>query len=168
MTDEERKFIEKINIDKAKNKTILAIIIIGISLLTYVIPLIIYEEFDFGIVFEIISLIFLLIARYYMSKYDVSRAKRYNVCAIASVGWLLIYDMIVFFTAIVEAGISASEYGYIFLALAISIPEYLYLELDLIMYILMLFVINRYLSKADNPIKYKESTDWFYENYKRK
>lgn len=30
---------------------------------------------------------------------------------------------------------------------------------------MILFAINRDLSKADNPIKYKESTDWFYETY---
>lgn len=30
---------------------------------------------------------------------------------------------------------------------------------------MILFAINRDLSKADNPIKYKESTDWFYEKY---
>ena len=29
-----------------------------------------------------------------------------------------------------------------------------------------LFVVNRKL--ANNPIKYKESTDWFYEQYKEK
>ena len=29
----------------------------------------------------------------------------------------------------------------------------------------MLFAINRNLAKADNQIKYKESTDWFYEKY---
>lgn len=32
----------------------------------------------------------------------------------------------------------------------------------------MLFEINRNLSKADNPEKYKESTDWFYEKYEEK
>ena len=30
---------------------------------------------------------------------------------------------------------------------------------------MILFGINRDLSKADNPINYKESTDWFYETY---
>lgn len=29
----------------------------------------------------------------------------------------------------------------------------------------ILFLINKDLSKADNPEKYKESTDWFYEKY---
>ena len=32
----------------------------------------------------------------------------------------------------------------------------------------MLFVINKDLRKADNPEKYKESTDWFYERLDEK
>ena len=38
-------------------------------------------------------------------------------------------------------------------------------EFFLIIYIVLLFAINRDLSKADNPIRYRESTDWFYESY---
>ncbi len=34
------------------------------------------------------------------------------------------------------------------------------------LYINILFLITRDLGKAENPIKYKESTDWFYENKK--
>lgn len=30
---------------------------------------------------------------------------------------------------------------------------------------IILFAINRDLANADNPAKYKESTDWFYEKY---
>lgn len=33
---------------------------------------------------------------------------------------------------------------------------------------MILFAINKDLSKADNPIKYKESTDWFYEQHEEK
>ena len=43
MTDEERNFIIKVNVDKAKNKTILPILLIIISILTYVFPLIVGE-----------------------------------------------------------------------------------------------------------------------------
>lgn len=153
MTDEEKEFIKKVNIDKAKNITNLPIILIIISILTYVMPLI-YGEFDFGIVFEIVSLIFLLISKSYMKKYDETRAKRYLVFSMISIGWILIYDFLILLSTIVY-GIS------IFLAsYAFSIGESL-----LIFYILLLFVINKYLAKAENPTKYKDSTDWFYEKY---
>ena len=48
MTDKEREFIKEVNIDKAKKKTIAPMVFIGISLLTYVMPLM-WGEFDFGI-----------------------------------------------------------------------------------------------------------------------
>lgn len=41
--------------------------------------------------------------------------------------------------------------------------DYFFGEIFTILYIIRLFAINKNLSKADNPIKYKESTDWFYE-----
>ena len=43
--------------------------------------------------------------------------------------------------------------------------SYFFGEWLLITYVMSLFVVNRKLAKADNPIKYKESTDWFYEQY---
>ena len=45
----------------------------------------------------------------------------------------------------------------------IDIYKMFFGEIFTILYIIRLFAINKNLSKADNPIKYKESTDWFYE-----
>lgn len=156
MSDEEKEFIKKINVDKAKNKTIAPIVLMLISLLTYVIPLI-YGEFDFGIVFEIISLVFLLIARSYMSNYDEIRAKRYVICSMVSIGWILIYDIIILCSSIQDV-----------VDLAFLSYDYFFAEMFSILYLIILFTINMDLSKADNPIKYKESTDWFYEKYEEK
>lgn len=151
MSDEEKEFIKKMNVDKAKNKTILPIVLMSLSLLTYMIPLI-YGEFDFGIVFEITSLAFLVIARYYMSKYNENAAKKYIICSIAAIGWILIYDIIIIVTSIQDI-IDLVFLGY----------DYFLIEMLSVLYLSRLFAINRDLSKADNPIKYKESTDWFYE-----
>lgn len=156
MTDEEKEFAIKINVDKAKNKTRIPIILISLSLLTYVPPLM-RGELDFGIIFEITSLLFLLIARNYMLKYDENRAKRYIICSIAAIGWLLIYDLILLCSSIQDV-IDLVMLGY----------SYLFGEIFLLIYITILFKINGNLSKADNPIKYKESTDWFYEKYEQK
>lgn len=153
MSEEEKEFIKKVNVDKAKNKTAGAILLVVLSIATYVIPLI-CGEFDFGIVFEIISLIFLLVARGHMSKYDENRAKIYNICAMVSIGWILIYDFMLFCSAIQDA-----------IDLMFLGGDYYFEEWFLILYLGILFAINRDLSKADNPIKYKESTDWFYEKY---
>lgn len=155
MSDEEKEFIKKVNIDKANNITKIPIILIAISLSTYVIPLI-YGVFDFGIVFEIISLIFLLVSKSYMTKYDESRAKRYIICSMVSIGWILIYDMILFVASIKDIE------DLMFLG-----GDYFFGEMFSIFYLIMLFAINKDLSKADNPTKYKESTDWFYENIEK-
>ena len=153
MTDKEREFIKEENIDKAKKKTIAPMVFIGISLLTYVMPLM-WGEFDFGILFEVASLVFLILARNYMSQYDETRAKRYIICSIVSIGWILIYDIILLCVSIQDA-IDVAFLGY----------DYLLGEFFLILYLIILFAINKDLSKADNPEKYKESTDWFYERY---
>ena len=156
MSEEEKEFIKKVNIDKAKNKTIAPILLMSLSLLTYVIPLL-YGQFDFGITFEIISFVFLFVARNYMAKYDESRAKRYIICAIVAIGWILIYDMILLCTSMKDI-IYLASLGY----------DYFFGEIFSILYLILLFAINKDLSKADNPTKYKESTDWFYEKYEEK
>ena len=156
MTNEEKEFIIKINVDKAKNKTTPTFVLITISILTYVAPLM-CGRFDFGMIFEVISLLFLIIARYYMNKYDEIRAKRYIICAMIPIGWLLIYDITIFLSSIRNIA-----------DLAFLFEDYYFSEILLILYIAMLSAINRDLAKADNPEKYKESTDWFYEKYEGK
>lgn len=156
MEDKEKEFIRKVNIDKAKNKTIVAIFIMIISLGTYVIPLL-FGEFDFGIIFESISLTSLIIARSYMSKYDEARAKRYIICSMLLIGWILLYDIILLCVSIQDG-----------LDLAFLGLDYFSIEIFSILYIIILFKINKDLSKADNPERYKESTDWFYENHEEK
>ena len=153
MTEEEKNFAIKINLDKAKKKTVIPIVLIIISLLTYIMPLLL-GEFDFGIFFEIISLVFLIISRTYMSKYDVDKSKRYIICSMLSIGWILIYD-IMYFIFSIQSSIDFIFMGY----------EFFWTEMLSILYLFFLFVIERNIAKADNPVKYKESTDWFYEKY---
>ena len=153
MTDDEKKFIKKVNMDKANNTTKFPIILIIISILTYVMP-IIMGQFDFGIVFEIVSLIFLLISKSYMGKYDEIRSKRYLICSMVPICWILIYDFIILLSTI-EDWADIIILGY----------EFFIGELLSILYMLLLFAINKDLEKADNPIKYNESADWFYEKY---
>ena len=153
MKDNEKNSIRKINIDKARNISKISVILIIISILTYIIPLLM-GEFDFGIVFEIISLIFLLISKNFMGKYDGTRAKRYLICSMVSIGWILIYDFINLLTSIAN-GIDIIIIGYAYLG-----GEFL-----TIIYLILLFIINKDLANADNQTKYKEKMDCFYEGY---
>ena len=156
MIDEEKQFIIKVNVDKAKKKMISPFLLIIVSVMSYIIPLM-YGKFDFGIVFDFVSLVFLIIARIYMTNYDEIRSKRYVICAMIPVGWMLIYDLVIIFSS----GDYALEYFFFNY-------EFYFGELLSIFYLLLLFSINKDLSKADNPTKYKESIDWFYEKYERK
>ena len=150
MEDKEKEFIKNVNIDKAKNKTFISIVLITISILTYVMPFM-YGEVDFGIIFEIASLTCLLFSRYYMTKYDEIRSKRYIICSIVAIGWILIYD-IIYLLSTMRTIEDLFAVAYIFL----------YGQIFSVAYISLLFAINRNLAKADNPIKYIENTDWFY------
>ena len=156
MNDKEKEFIKNVNIDKAKNKTMACIGLTIISLLSYVVPLM-FGDFHFGMIFEINTLVFIFMARHYMSEYDEDRSKRFTIFAMIPIGWLLIYDLITILSYVTDV------LDFTFLGLDFVLQEG-FTILDL----LILFAINKDLRKADNPEKYKESTDWFYERLDEK
>ena len=143
--------LKEVNIDRAKSATNFAFVLIVISLLTYILPSI-FEIFDFGLILEGISLVSLIIARMFMSKYDCTKAKIFNVVAIIPIVIVLLYDFISMY--ITEGLVGTMLYA----------DRYVWLELELILYVLVLGLVQFSLLKADEPEKYKESTDWFYEN----
>ena len=156
MTDNEKEFVKKVNIDKAKNKAIKCIVLTIISLLSYVIPFI-FGDIDFGMYFEIATLVFIIMAISNMAKYDIDRSKRYIILAMIPIGWLLIYDII----TIISYTSNAIDFTYLGINFVLQ-------EGITIIDLLMLFAANKDLRKADNPEKYKESTDWFYERLDEK
>ena len=156
MNDNEKEFIKNVNIDKAKNKIKACIALTIVSLISYVIPLM-FGSFDFGLVFEIFTLVFIFIASHYMSNYNEDCSKRFIILAMIPIGWLLIYDLI---TILYYA---SNLLDFTFLSW-----EFILQEGFTILDLLVLFAINKDLRKADNPEKYKESTDWFYERLAEK
>ena len=143
ITEEERAFVKKVNMDKAKNKSNYVIFLIAISLATYVFPLIL-KSFDFGIVFEIISIVMIIIARGKMGLYDIVKSKRYVIISMVAIGWILIYDLINLMGNVIVLA---------------------YYEWMIIIALLLMFDIIKDIDKADNPEKYKNNSNWFYENY---
>lgn len=156
MNDTEKEFIKNVNIDKAKNKTIVCIALTIINLLSYIVPLML-GTFDFGIFFETLTLVFIFIARSYMSKYDEERSKKFTIFAMIPIGWLLIYDLITILSYV------PNVLDFTFLGLNLILQE-----IFTILNLVILFEINKDLRKADNPEKYKKSTDWFYERLDEK
>ena len=158
MSDKEKEFIKKVNIDKAKNKTFGAIGLIILSILLEIFW--IHELGIFGMIGRIISLIILLIARIYMSKYNEFNSKRFVICSIAVIAIVIIYELfesVLYIEKYVEGIIRLGR-------LRLLVSKTVYLNI----YLVILFAINKDISKAINPIKYKESTDWFYETYEEK
>ena len=156
MTDKEKEFVKNVNIDKAKNKTVVCIVLTIINLITYLIFLVL-GDFDFGIIFESATFIFICMARNSMSNYNIDSSKRFTIFAMIPIGWLLIYDLITilsYISNIVDFAVIGLDF----------ILQELFMILDLV----MLFAINKDLRKADNPEKYKETTDWFYERLDEK
>jgi len=151
MTEKEKEFAKNINVDKANNKTIACITLTTISILSYVLPLLM-GDFDFGIVFESITLIFIFIAKYYMSIYDVDRSKRYTILSMIPIGWILIYDFIASLSSVSDI-VDLTFLGF----------DFVFQEGFMILDLVVLYLIIKDLNKADNPEKYKESTDWFFE-----
>ena len=156
MTDTEKEFVKNVNIDKAKNKTKACIGLTIISLLSYIVPLM-FGDFDFGMIFEILSIVFIFMARHYMSIYDEDKSKRFTIFAMIPIGWLLIYDLITILSN-VSTMLDLTFLGF----------DFVLQEVFFILDLLILFAINKDLRKADNPEKYKESTDWFYERLDEK
>lgn len=150
---EQKEFIRKIYIDKAKITMKGIIVVIVISLLTYVIPLI-EGVFDFGIIFEVISFVFVWLAKNALEKYNEVGAKKYTILAMIPVGWILIYDGMIFLLQITNL-----------MDFMMIVLGYFYEEFLLLFFMLGLFSVYRDLAKADNPAKYKGNTDWFYEKY---
>lgn len=148
---EEKDFIKKVNMEKANNKILIPILLLVISILTYIVPLM-YGAFDFGLIFEIIAFIFLLIAKKYILINDEKKAKRYIICSMLSIGWLLIYDCIWFISYILDG-----------LDLFYLIYNFFFGEILSISSILFLFSINKDVSNINEKIEYKENKDWFYE-----
>ena len=92
-----------------------------------------------------------------MSKYDEERSKKFTIFAMIPIGWLLIYDLITILSYV------PNVLDFTFLGLNLILQE-----IFTILNLVILFEINKDLRKADNPEKYKKSTDWFYERLDEK
>ena len=148
---EERDLAKKVSMEKANNKLIIPILLLVISILTYIIPLM-YGEFDFGLIFETIALVLLVIAKRYIVSNDEKRTKRYIICSMLLIGWLLIYDIIWLILYILE-GVDLFNLTY----------NFFFGEIFSIGSIAFLYSINKDLSKTSEQIKYENNKNWFYE-----
>ena len=165
MTEEEKEKIKQVNLDKAKNNfkwviPIMSLIMIincsSIILKEVNIPIYITISL---VVFGIITFIVLILGKVFIEKKDEVKAKLFIMYAIIPLIMTCICDIIY--------GICDMNQNY-----SSDISRYdadiEYYFISVILEIICIILIKKVivnLSKANDPIEYKESTDWFYERY---
>ena len=154
MNDDEKKSIKKINVDKAKFKTNICIFVSIIGLLIYVEPFIM-GIYDFGFIFEFISLILIFLGRICIAQYKEISSKICLIGAIIPIIGLAIYD-------ILNLVLSNSRAIYIFIGTYL----YIFSKVLFIINILLMITIIKDLSMANKPEKYKKNTDGVYKKYR--
>lgn len=157
-----RKHIENVY----KNKTInLLKICIGLSILsfaTYLSAIFFYNAFDFGLIFEIISFIFIIFAINKTLKNDFQSGKRNIIIAIIPIGWLIIYDFFNLCVNIVEVMTEVSGYYLSFDKYFYYIEPYLF-DVILIAMIILLYKSYRSLNRVTSNSQSDNYTDTFYD-----
>ena len=158
---EEAEHIKKIYADKAGRllKWVLGILIF--DFVTYLVFILIGDT-DFGVFFEIITFIFVIISIWLISKYSLEQAKSKVIIAMIPIGWLLIYDLIDLFSHIEQIVEELTNYYYNLEFFFLDVELYL-VDIPLLIILLLLFKSYTSLCKALGDKKYQESTDWFYD-----
>ena len=136
---------------------------IGISLFsvtTYLIALE-YNAFDFGFIFEVISLVFAILSIDKLKKQKLQSAKKCIVIAMIPIGWLIIYDFINLLANLNEVMANVIKYFTTWDRYYYSLRPYL-VDVTLIVLIVLLYKSYSSVNKAGNNTKSDNYTDIFY------
>lgn len=136
---------------------------IGISLFsvtTYLIALE-YNAFDFGFIFEVISLVFVILSIDKLKKQKLQSAKKCIVIAMIPIGWLIIYDFINLLANLNEVMTNVIEYYTTWDRYFYSLRPYL-VDVTLIALIVLLYKSYSSVNKADGTTVSDSYTDTFY------
>ena len=161
--NENKIHIRKVYKDKAENLLKKCMVIMFLSILTYILPLVLFKAFDFGLVFEVISLVFIVIAYNKMGQNDFRVLKRYTIIAMIPIGWLIIYDFIDLLANIGEVFIEVSMYYLTGDQFFYYLAPYL-VDVLLIASIILLYKTYSSLKKAEgSEAVYDSYEDTFYD-----
>ena len=89
-----QKHIQTTYLNKAQNLLKICMGIFGISISSYLIIIIFWDIFDFGIIFEVLSFVFVLLAYFKLFTQTFKRAKKFIIIAMIPIALLIIYDFI--------------------------------------------------------------------------
>lgn len=157
-----KKHIEKVYLEKAINILKICIGILIFDGLTYLIPILLYKNFDFGLIFEAVSFVFIILSLNKLVSKDFIVGKRNIVIAMLSVGWLIVYDFINLIVNIKEVLFQISIYY-------ISGDSYFYyllpylVDVTLIAIVALLNMARSSINRADRTEKATTYVDTFYD-----
>ncbi len=158
---ENQNHIKKVYSDKALKSLKICIGLLIFSCVTYIIGLA-FNLFDFGLIFEIISFVFILISYKRIEQHDFKSAKKNIIIAMIPAGWLIIYDFINLLANLEEVLIEVITYYLSFDQLFYYIEPYLF---DVILVSLIIFLYRAYISlnRADGTSQARNYTESFYD-----
>lgn len=159
--------IKKVYMDKTGTLLKIGMAIMIISLLTYLIPLFLFENFDFGLIFEIISFIFIVIAYNNIGQNNINFLKRNVIIAMIPIGWLIIYDIIELIVNLGEVLVEVIKYYFSWDRFFFYIEPYLY-DVILVATIIILYKAYKSLSKVEGNEEDNNYTDTFYDSLEQK
>lgn len=160
---ENQKHIEKIYANKATNLLKICIILSIVSGLTYLIGILSYNSFDFGLILEIVSFIFIIFAISKINQNNLQSGKRNTIIAMIPLLLLVIYDLLHLLSNINEVTVNVIEYYTSFDQFFYYLEPYLF-DVTSVASIFLLFKAYFSLSKADGSTKINNYVDNFYDS----
>lgn len=160
---ENKEHIKNVYKDKSIKLLKISIGIGIISIFTYLIPLFVYKVFDFGLIFEIISFIFIILALNRIEQTDFKSGKRNIIIAMIPYGWLIIYDFIYLIANIKEVMSQVVRYYLSWDHYFYYLGPYLY-DVALVALMILLYKAYSSLNIADGSNKSNNYIDTFYDN----
>lgn len=152
--------IQEVYVDKSIFFLKFCIGIFLFSVITYLIALE-YNAFDFGFIFEVISLVFVILSIDKLKKQKLQSAKKCIVIAMIPIGWLIIYDFINLLANLNEVMTNVIEYYTTWDRYFYSLRPYL-VDVTLIALIVLLYKSYSSVNKADGTTVSDSYADTFY------
>ncbi len=160
--EENQKHIEQTYLEKSKNILYICIGILAVSFLTYIWNIVMYLNFDYGVLLEIVSCFFIISACVKIGKKEIELAKTYIIVSAIPMFILIVIDLIDLLSNIGEV---IGQVGLYYLTgdfLFYFILPYLF-DVTLYLNVFLLYKAYTSLGKAEGKIK-KSFTDTFYDS----
>ena len=148
--------------DKASKFLTFSIVLLALSLISYLFALLVLDNFDFGFIFELFAFVCVIVAKNALIDKKLSLSKKTIIASMCSLGWLLVYDFIDFFVNINEIMQEVEQYY-------LSADNQLYyltpylVDVALIALIVILYKAFSAISYADGTKKHEDYSDSFYD-----